>query len=97
MIITLLTDFGTADSYVALLAIVRHGRLCSIMPDSHALLIDGLDWITAVPLPETDDMNRVGLIVSDRTPMSPLARGVLTVARELDLPAEYRPLHRFSL
>lgn len=87
----------TAESYVALLAIVRHGRLCSIMPDSHALLIDGLDWITAVPLPETDDMNRVGLIVSDRTPMSPLARGVLTVARELDLPAEYRPLHRFSL
>ena len=88
----------TADSYVALLAIVRHGQLCSIMPDSHAMLFDGLEWIRAVPLPDTDDMNRIGVIISDRTPMSPLARGVLTVARELDLPPAYRlPSESFSI
>src|SRR3546814_12288017 len=32
----------TADSYVALFALVRQGRLCSIVPDSHAMLLDGL-------------------------------------------------------
>lgn len=80
----------TADSYVALLAIVRQGRLCSIMPDSHAMLLEGLDWAKAVPLPETDEANRVGVIVSDRAPMSPLAQSVLAVARDLKLP-EFRP------
>lgn len=80
----------TADSYIALLAIVRQGRLCSIMPDNHALLLQGLDWARITPLPETGEVNRIGVIVSDRTPMSPLAQSVLAVARELRLPQDYR-------
>jgi len=82
----------TADSYVALLAIVRQGRLCSIMPDSHAMLFGGLDWAVATPLPDTGEPNRIGVIVSDRTPMSPLAQSVLAVARELSLPQGYRTI-----
>lgn len=80
----------TADSYIALLAIVRQGHLCSIMPDNHALLLQGLDWARITPLPETGEANRIGVIVSDRTPMSPLAQSVLAVARELRLPQGYR-------
>lgn len=80
----------TADSYVALLAIVRHGHLCSIMPDSHAMLLEGLDWAKVVPLPDTGEPNRIGVIVSDRTPMSLLAQSVLAVARDLKLPDAYR-------
>ena len=80
----------TADSYIALLAIVRQGQLCSIMPDNHALLLQGLDWARITPLPETGDANRVGVIVSDRAPMSPLAQSVLGVARDLRLPEGYR-------
>lgn len=76
----------TADSYLALLAIVRHGRLCSIIPAGHAMLLEGLDWAVATPLPEIDELNRVGIIVSDRSPMSPLAQSVLAVARDLALP-----------
>jgi DNA-binding transcriptional LysR family regulator len=80
----------TADSYVALLAIVRHGHLCSIMPDSHAMLLEGLEWVKAVPLPDSGEANRIGVIVSDRSPMSLLAQSVLAVARELKLPEAYR-------
>jgi DNA-binding transcriptional LysR family regulator len=79
----------TADSYVALLAIVRQGHLCTIMPDSHVTLFDGLSWAEATPLPDTGEINRIGIIVSDRTPMSPLAQAVLSVARDLDLPRVY--------
>ncbi len=75
----------TADSYVALLAIVRQGRLCTVMPDSHAMLLDGLAWAKTAPLPQIDEPNRIGVIVSDRTPMSPLAQAVLSVARNLSL------------
>src|SRR3546814_4560359 len=34
----------TADSYLALLGLVQQGRLCSIIPDSHATLLNGLSW-----------------------------------------------------
>jgi DNA-binding transcriptional LysR family regulator len=79
----------TADSYIALLAIVRQGRLCTIMPDNHAALLDGLSWARVTPLPDRGELNRIGIIVSNRTPMSPLAQTVLTVARQLELPASY--------
>lgn len=76
----------TADSYVALLAVVRQGRLCTVMPDSHAMLLSGLDWATTVPLPASTEPNRIGLIVSDRSPMPPLAHSVMEIARTLELP-----------
>ncbi len=79
----------TADSYVALLAIVRQGQLWTIMPDSHSLLLDGLNWARTIALPDSSEPNRVGVIVSDRAPMSPLAQTVLSVARSLDLPAGF--------
>jgi DNA-binding transcriptional LysR family regulator len=79
----------TADSYIALLAIVRQGRLCTIMPDNHAALLDGLSWARVTPQPDRGELNRIGIIVSNRTPMSPLAQTVLTVARQLELPASY--------
>lgn len=76
----------TADSYVALLAVVRQGRLCTVMPDSHAMLLSGLDWAATVPLPVSAEPNRIGLIVSDRSPMPPLAHSVMEIARTLELP-----------
>jgi DNA-binding transcriptional LysR family regulator len=76
----------TADGYIALLAIVRHGRLCTVMPENHAMLLHGVDWARSIPLPDVGGANRVGVIVSDRTPMSPLAQSVLAVARDLNLP-----------
>lgn len=79
----------TADSYIALLAIVRQGRLCTIMPDSHAMLLQGLAWARTAPLPDTGEPNRIGIIVSDRSPMSPLAQTVLAVGRALRLPKAY--------
>lgn len=71
----------TADSYVALLALVQQGRLCSIIPDSHAVLLKGLDWISLTPLPPSDEGSRIGVVVSDRAPLGQMAEAVLAVAR----------------
>jgi len=76
----------TADSYVALLGLVQQGRLCSIIPDSHAALLDGLRWARTAALPDMGEGSRVGVIVSDSAPMGPLAQAVLAVARGLRLP-----------
>ena len=76
----------TADSYVALLGLVQQGGLCSIIPDSHMKLLEGLNWARTHPLPDQGEGSRVGVIVSDSAPMGPLAQAVLSVARELRLP-----------
>jgi DNA-binding transcriptional LysR family regulator len=80
----------TADSYVALLGLVQQGRLCSIIPENHAILLEGLAWARTYPLPAPAEGSRVGVIVSDRAPMGPLSQGVLSVARNLRLPKGYR-------
>jgi DNA-binding transcriptional LysR family regulator len=82
----------TADSYVALLALVHQGRLCSIIPESHAMLLHGLDWARIVPLPETVEESRIGVIVSDRTPIGPMSEAVLAIARDVRLPDAFRPV-----
>ena len=80
----------TADSYIALLGLVQHGRLCSIIPDSHATLLRGLSWARTQPLPNMEEGSRVGVIVSNSAPMGPLAQAVLGVARDLRLPPGFR-------
>lgn len=87
-----LKPVATADSYVALLSLVQQGRLCSIIPDSHAMLLKGLDWAVTRSLPDEGQGGRIGVIVSDRAPMGPLAQTVLSVARELRLPPGFRPV-----
>ena len=79
----------TADSYVALLALVQQGRLCSVIPDSHADLLSGLDWARMTSLPDVGDSNRVGLIVSDRGPMGPPALAMLDMARSWRAPVGF--------
>lgn len=80
----------TADSYVALLGLVQQGRLCSIIPDSHIALLKGLSWVRTCLLPDQGEGSRVGVIISDRAPMSPQAQAVLSVARELRPPKGFR-------
>lgn len=82
----------TADSYIALLGLVQQGRLCSIIPDSHAMLLDGLNWAQIVPMPDAEVGSRIGVIVSDRAPLAPLAQAVLSVARELSLPPGFQAI-----
>src|SRR3546814_14808842 len=48
----------TADSYLALLGLVQQGRLCSIIPDSHATLLNGLSWAATRSLPEMGEGSR---------------------------------------
>lgn len=80
-----LHPWATADSYIALLALVQQGKLCSIIPDSHVALLEGLAWARGHHLPDLGQGSRVGLIVSDSTPLGPLAHAVLDVARAVSL------------
>ncbi len=76
---------ATADSYVALLSMVSVGGLEAIITDSHAALVTAHPNLVTLPITDTIAVNEVGLVISDRTPLPPLAAGLHAVASTLDL------------
>ncbi|KQX26287.1 MULTISPECIES: LysR family transcriptional regulator [unclassified Sphingomonas] len=77
---------ATADSYVALLAMVQAGGFATIMPDSYLALLPGLDWARILPFDDPAPASRIGVIVPNRSPVGPLAAAALAIARSISLP-----------
>jgi len=75
---------ATADSYVALLSMVAWGGLSSIVTNSHAAFVNSQSGIRLVDISDVEQPNRVGFIVSNREPLSPIARAGLAAARSLE-------------
>lgn len=72
-----------ADSNVSLLALVKSAEFATIVPDGYAQLFSGLDWAIFLPFDQPDELRRVGLVVVDREPLSPLVSAILTIAKTL--------------
>ncbi len=81
------TPQATADSYFALVALVRSGRFATIMPDSYATLLP--EWVRLRPVDDTAPPARIGLVVPDRPPLPPLALAALSAAEALALPPDF--------
>jgi len=77
---------ATADSYVALLSMVSVGGLEAIITDSHAALVAANPDLVTVPIADPIADNEIGLVISDRSPIPPLAAGLHLVACALTLP-----------
>lgn len=78
-----ITTRVVADSYVTLFDFVRSGRFCTIVPDTYASLLAGLEWMRYIPLDAHEEPRRIGLVVANRVPLSPMAGAALAVARSL--------------
>lgn len=74
---------AVADSYVALLDMVRCGGFSTIVPDTYAHLLDGLEWARLLPFEGESERRRIGLVVMNRAPLGPLASAGLAAARDL--------------
>ncbi|TKD50361.1 LysR family transcriptional regulator [Sphingomonas baiyangensis] len=72
---------ATADSYVALLALVASGGFATIMPDSYAPLLPA--WAQMIAFDVAMPASAIGLIVADRTPLGPMALAALAVGDRL--------------
>jgi len=73
----------TADSYVALFSMVQAGPFATIIPEGYAALFPDLRWARMLPLTESVAASRVGLVVLDRAPLTPLASAAIEAARAL--------------
>ncbi|WEK00878.1 MAG: LysR family transcriptional regulator [Candidatus Sphingomonas phytovorans] len=81
---------ATADSYVALLAMVEAGGFATVVPEGYAALIPAGTWARILPFAEPFPASRVGLVVLDRRPSSQLAQAALAAAHAVKLPRSYR-------
>ena len=72
---------ATADSHVALFALVASGAFCAIVPDSYAPLLAGMDWAQTMKLDPPEPARRVGLVVPAHDPPLPRAEAALAAAR----------------
>ncbi len=79
---------ATADSYVALLSMVALGGLVAIVTDSHAALIAAHADLSPVSITDVISANEIGLVISDRTPLPPMASGLHDVALVLNARGE---------
>lgn len=73
----------TADSYVTLFSMVQAGPFATIIPDSYARLFPDLAWARILPLAPSLPASRLGLVVLDRSPLTPLASAAIDAARAL--------------
>ena len=78
---------ATADSYVALLAMVADGGLSAIITDSHSAMVAAHPGLRLLPIADKLPANQVGLVIIDREPLSPLARAAFAIAGKLTLPS----------
>lgn len=77
-----LAPAATADSYLALISMVRSGEICAIVTDSHEMFVEHDPALRLVAIDGLAHPNRVGLIVPRREPRSPFVRAAVAAAKE---------------
>jgi DNA-binding transcriptional LysR family regulator len=78
---------ATADSYVALLAMVSDGGLSAIITDSHSAMVSAHPNLLLLPISDDIPANQVGLVIIDREPLSPLARAAFAISGKIGFPS----------
>lgn len=76
-----------ANCLIALWSEVRIGGLSAVVPESFLLLLDQREDLVAMPLTHPAVGHLIGLVVSDRDPLPPVAHALLMIAKALDLQA----------
>jgi DNA-binding transcriptional LysR family regulator len=73
-----------SNSYLAVLAHVRHGEWASIMPHTYARLFSGTAELVSLDIVEPAHTQSVGLVLSDRDPLSPMSGALLSSVANVD-------------
>jgi DNA-binding transcriptional LysR family regulator len=79
----------TTNSFLAICSYVRSGVWSSIIPHTFAYIFSGYSELALIDLIEPEHSQSIGLVVSDRDPISPLAHALVRCAVRLDLEAAF--------
>jgi DNA-binding transcriptional LysR family regulator len=78
------------NSLVTLWSHIRFGQWSTVVPHTFLLLLQRQSDVIVLPLIEPDASHVLGMVVSDREPVSPLVRELLSVAGQFDLPSQIK-------
>jgi DNA-binding transcriptional LysR family regulator len=78
----------TSDSFLAVCSHVCSGEWSSIIPHTFSYIFAGCKDLSLINLIEPSHSQAIGLVTSDRDPLSPLAHALLHCTARLDLDAE---------
>ncbi|WP_315767549.1 MULTISPECIES: LysR family transcriptional regulator [unclassified Bradyrhizobium] len=80
----------TSDSFLAVLAHVRSGHWCSILPHTFGQLVGAASDLVTIKLTDPTTSQAIGLVLLDRLPQSPMAVALLATmasgSAQSDLP-----------
>jgi DNA-binding transcriptional LysR family regulator len=75
-----------SNSIVVLVSHVQTGRWACVMPEKLAEIFGLTTTLRAIPIVEPEVVLKVGLVILDRDPQSPLTEALITEANRLRLP-----------
>ncbi len=86
-----LTPTITSNSYLAVCSHICTGEWSSIIPHTFSYIFAGCKDLAFVELVEPRHSQAIGLVVSDRDPLSPLAHALIRCAARLELDDLFAP------
>lgn len=86
----------TTNSFLAVCSHVKSGQWSSIIPHTFSYIFHGCQDLMLLDLVEPVHSQTIGVVASDRDPLTPLARALMTCAARVNLETELssRPLVR---
>ncbi|HWT99756.1 MAG TPA: LysR family transcriptional regulator [Terriglobales bacterium] len=78
------------NSYDGILAHVRHGAYCSILPHPHCQSFSPAEGISTLPLVDPIRTQSIGLVTADRDPLLPVTAAFMHFAAGLNLDHRYQ-------
>jgi DNA-binding transcriptional LysR family regulator len=82
----------TANSFLAVCSHVASGAWASIIPHTFAYIFAGCEGLTLLDLVDPVHSQTIGVVVSDRDPLTPLARALMSCAAQVNIETELRAL-----
>jgi DNA-binding transcriptional LysR family regulator len=77
-----------SNSFLAIFSHLRHGEWASIVPHTFAYLFTGASDLAAIDIVEPAHAQVIGLVLSDREPLAPMAGALLACSLGVDLQAD---------
>jgi len=78
------------NSFDGIAAHVRHGDWCSILPHTYFRVFGMFDGVQAIPLVDPVRTQAIGLVMTDRDPLPPVADAFLNFAAAINLDHDLR-------
>lgn len=84
-----ITPQVVSNSFLGIFSHLRHGEWASIVPHTFAYVFAGIPDLVAIDLVEPVHSQAIGLVLSDREPLSPMAGALLASFKDVDLEREF--------